>query len=59
MTAKERKRLEFFMLRSDIPKKAIIRFGSYLCVYGFEAFSFWWKDISRLVNQLFKRDTNK
>ena len=59
MTTKERKRLDFFMLRSDIPKKAIIRFGSYLCVYGFDAFSFWWSDFKRLASQVLKLSENK
>lgn len=48
MTTKERKHLELFILRSDIPKKAVLKLGSYLYVYGIAGLSFWWHDVMKL-----------
>ncbi|MBR5643961.1 MAG: glycosyltransferase [Salinivirgaceae bacterium] len=52
MSSKMKKRLDLFILRADIPKKAIVKIFRYLFVYGFSGFDFWYHDFLKLAVQI-------
>lgn len=49
------KRLELFILRSNVPKKTILKIHKYLVVYKSKWIYFWFHDITKLINYLMKK----
>ena len=54
MSERWKKRLSLFILRSNIPKQAVIHVDKYIGVYGICGLSFWCHDIVKLLKYIVK-----
>ncbi len=58
MSIQMKDRLNLFILRSSIPKAALMKINRYFSVYGIAGISFWYHDFVKTLGYVLKRNKN-